>query len=161
MAADATKPDASPFAQAMEQARQATEAFSSMFAAMTPTATPGVAAIIAAQQRNIEALSAANRIALENAQAIARRQTEIMQQTLAELGEAVRSLADPGAAPSTPAHQAERMQQAFGRAVANMQELSGLIQRASGEAAGVLNERLAAATEEARALMAKSTATKK
>ena len=44
-----------------------------------------VDAVVAAQKKNIEALTSANQLAVEGMQAIARRQAEIMRQTVEEL----------------------------------------------------------------------------
>ena len=88
MASDSRKPDAFPFAQAMGQAKQAAEDFARMFTDMKMPGLPDMAkmpdmsALMTAQQRNMEAFAAANRIALEGAQAVAQRQMEIMQQSI-------------------------------------------------------------------------------
>jgi phasin family protein len=49
--------------------------------------------------------------------------------------------------------QAEAMKAAYERAVANMKELSDLIQKSNGEAMEVLNRRFAEAMEEVRGLI--------
>ena len=65
----------------------------------------------------MDTLASANRIALEGAQAVATRQLEIMQQTMAELGETMRTLAAAGEAPQAlAAKQAELLKQAYERA---------------------------------------------
>src|SRR5690242_16468944 len=60
---------------------------------------PGVDldAVLQAQRKNIEALTAANRTAAEGVQAFARRQGEILRQNLAELQTQFSSIASPGA----------------------------------------------------------------
>ncbi|MBX9596211.1 MAG: phasin family protein, partial [Roseomonas sp.] len=50
-----------------------------MLAEFRLPAMPDMEGLAQAQRRNLEALSAANRIALEGAQAVARRHMEIMQ----------------------------------------------------------------------------------
>jgi phasin family protein len=116
-------------------------------------ATPDADALMRAHQRNIEALSAANRIALEGAQAVAKRHMEIMQQTMAELTETMKALAASEAPQDKAAKQAELLKSAYERAVANTREIGDLIQRANGEALGALNQRVSEAIDEMKALL--------
>ncbi len=124
-------------------------------------ALPDMESLAAAQRRNFEALSAANRIALEGAQAVARRHMEILQQSMAELNDAMRATT---AADGTPqdkvAKQTEMVKATYGRAVSNMQEIADLIQKSNGEALGLLNRRFAEAMDEVKALVAQGAAPK-
>ena len=107
-----------------------------------------------AQKRNVEAMVTANRLAMEGAQAVAKRNFEIMQQSMAELAHSVQGMATLDGNPAQKAQQqAEAMKTAYERAVANMKELSDLIQKSNGEAMEVLNRRFAEAMEEVRGLM--------
>lgn len=114
---------------------------------------PNADALMRAYQRNIEALSAANRIALEGAQAVAKRHMEIMQQTMAELTETMKALAGNEGPQEKAAKQAELLKSAYEKAVANTRELGDLIQRANGEALGALNQRVSEAIDEMKALI--------
>jgi phasin family protein len=146
-----------PFSEAMHQAKSAAEDFTRMFADMKLPALPDMEALLAAYKRNMDTLASANRIALEGAQAVAKRQMEIMQQTMAELGETMRALAAPGEAPQAmAAKQAELLKRAYERAVSNARELSELIQRSNGEALELLNKRFVEAVDEVKALAAKA-----
>lgn len=129
------------------------EEFQKMLGDLKLPAAPGAEALMRAHQRNIEALSAANRIALEGAQAVARRHMEIMQQTMAELTETMKAMAGATAPQDKAAKQAELMKSAYERAVANTRELGELIQKANGEAIGALNQRVAEAMDEVRDLV--------
>ena len=62
----------------------------SRYAALFGATREKMGRFVAANRRNIETLTAANRVAMEGAQAVARRNMEIMQQNLKTLGE------DPG-----------------------------------------------------------------
>ena len=112
-------------------------------------------ALAAAQRRNIEALSAANRMALEGAQAVAKRHMEIMQQSMAEMTEAMRGMASAEAPQEKAAKQAELAKSTYQRAVANMQELGELIQKSNAEALSVLNNRFTEAMEEIKGMTKK------
>jgi phasin family protein len=126
--------------------------FTRLFASMKMPAMPDMDAFVAASRRNMETLTAANRIALEGAQAVARRHMEIMQQSMGEMAEAVRSLSTTEAPQAKAAKQAELLKQAYERAVANMKEMSDLMQQSHAEAMALLNQRFAEAMDEVKAL---------
>src|SRR3712207_9338453 len=90
---------------------------------------PDVEQLAAAQRRNFEALSAANRVALEGAQAVAKRHMEILQQSMTEMTEAMRAMTTADAPQDKAAKQAEIARTAYERAVGNMKELADLIQK--------------------------------
>jgi phasin family protein len=108
-----------------------------------------------AQRRNLEALSAANRIALEGAQAVARRHMEIVQASVTEMTEAMRSMTSTDNPQDRANHQAELLKSGYERAVSNMKEIADLIQKSNAEALGLLNKRFAEAMEEVKHLAAK------
>jgi phasin family protein len=147
------KSDADPFAAAMDRARLAGEEIYRLFADMKLPAAPDLDAVLTAQKRNMEALSNANRIALEGAQTVARRHMEIMQQTMAELSETLQALARTETPQAKAARQAELLKKAYEHAVANSRELSDLIQRANADALAQLNQRVVEAMDEIKALM--------
>lgn len=129
--------------------------FTRMFANMKMPSAPNMDAFVAASRRNMETITAANRVALEGAQAVAKRHMEIMQQGMAEMTEAMRSLALPEDPQAKAAKQAELLKTAYEHAVANMKELGDLIQRSNAEAISLLNTRFAEAMEEIKALTEK------
>ena len=130
--------------------------FTKLFANMKMPAAPNMDAFMAASRRNMETIAAANRVAVEGAQAVAKRHMEIMQQGMTEMTEAVRSMALPEDPQAKAAKQAELLKQAYEHSVANMKELGDLIQRSNAEAVGLLNTRFAEAMEEVTALTAKA-----
>ncbi len=140
-------------AHVMGQAKTAAEEFTRMFSEMKMPAMPDMEALLTAQRRNMEAMSAANRIALEGAQAVAKRHMEIMQQTMAEMTETMRALASTEAPQAKAAKQADLLKRAYERAVSNTKELSDLISRSNGEAIGTLNKRFTEAMDEVKQLM--------
>ena len=145
-------------------ARAAAEGQQAMLGDMTrmfkemrfPSVIPDSGALMAAHRRNMEALSSANRMALEGAQAVARRHMEIMQQTMSELSEHVREIASTDTPQNKAAKQAELVKKSYERAVSNIRELSDLIQRSNGEALGLLNERFREAMDEVKQLLEKT-----
>lgn len=130
--------------------------FSRLFTDMKPPVMPGIDALMAAHRRNLETLAAANRVALDGAQAVARRNMEIMQHTMAELTDGIRQMSGGDTPQARSARQAEMLKSAYERAVANMQEIGDLIQKSNGEAMGLLNRRFAEAMDEVKTLGGKA-----
>ncbi len=130
--------------------------FTNFMSRMQLPAMPDMEAVLAAHRKNMETLTAANRIAMEGAQAVARRNMEIMQQTMSELTKNVQALASTEAPQNKAAKQAELLKSTYERAVANMREISDLIQRSNSEAVGLINQRFAEAMDEVKSLVAKS-----
>jgi phasin family protein len=131
------------------------EQFSKAIAEMQLLAMPDIDAITTAQRRNMEALSAAYRAALEGAQAVSRRNGEIMRQAMADMEAAVKTIASAQAPEEKAAKQLELLKGTYQHAVANMKDLSELIQKASAEAVGLLNRRFSEGMDEVKALMEK------
>lgn len=144
---------------AMERGMAGMADFQRMFADMKFPAMGNMDSVMQAQRRNMEAMSAAYKVALEGAQAVGKRNMEIMQQTMAEMTEAMRDLASPESPQSRAAKQAEMLKVAYERAVSHIRELSDLIQRSNGEAIGMLNSRFTEALEEVKQLAAKGAST--
>ncbi len=121
---------------------------------------PGVdmEALMAAQRRNIEVFSAANRVALEGAQAIAKRHMEIVQSSVSEMTEAMKALSGTEAPQAKAARQAELLKAAYEKAVTNMRELADMIQRSNGEALGLLNKRFTESMDELKSMVEKAKA---
>jgi phasin family protein len=126
--------------------------FGKLFADMKLPAMPDMEAFVSASRRNMESLTAANRVALEGAQAVARRHMEIVQQNMADMSEAVRAMSSVEAPQAKAAKQAELLKQAYERAVANMKEIGDLISQSNAEAVNLLNARFTEAMDEVKAL---------
>lgn len=130
--------------------------FTKYFANMKLPALPDMEVFLSANRKNLETLTAANRVALEGAQAVARRHMEIVQSNMAELTEAMKALAATDKPQAKAAKQAELLKQAYQRGVAQMKELSDLIQQSNAEALSLINQRFAEAMDEVKALAEKS-----
>jgi phasin family protein len=104
--------------------------------------------VVASQKKNVEALTSANRVAFEGLQAVARRQAEILQETMNEASKAVDALAKAGSPPEIAAKQAELTKSAFERALSNMRELAELVAKSNQDATNTVNSRIAASLDE-------------
>jgi phasin family protein len=129
--------------------------FSKLFKDMKVPAMPDMEAVLAAHKRNLEALSEANRVAIEGAQAVARRHMEIMQSTMSGLSETMKDLSLSDTPANRAAKQADLLKQAYENAVSNTRELGDLIQKSNAEAMQKLNHRFSEAMTEMKALFKK------
>lgn len=111
---------------------------------------PGVDmdALMASQKKNLEALTQANRVALEGMQAVAKRQAEILQETMNEASKAVDVLSKAGSPTEVAAKQAELAKDAFERALSNMRELAEMVAKSNEEATSTINARISATLDE-------------
>ena len=116
---------------------------------------PDVEQLASAQRRNFEALSAANKVALEGAQAVARRHMEILQQSMSEMTQAMQSMTGAQDPQARATKQAEMLKAAYERAVGNMREVADLIQKSNAEALSLLNQRFTEAMDEVKTMVAK------
>lgn len=122
--------------------------------AMKQYRLPGVniEAVVESQKKNLEALTSANRVAFEGLQAVAKRQAEILQETMNEASKAVDSVAKAGSPPEMAAKQLEIAKQAFDKAIGNMRELAEMVAKANEAAANTVNGRISATLDEIKEL---------
>ena len=113
---------------------------------------PGVdmAAIVEARRKDVEALVEANKAAYESMQAMGRKQTEMMMQTLQVMQAAGK---DALSGSANPAAQTEVVRAAFEKTVADMKELAEMARRSQAEAMGNMTSRAAEHMEEIKKLM--------
>ncbi len=129
--------------------------FSKLFADMKVPSMPDMEAVLTAHKRNLEALSEANRVALEGAQAVARRHMEIMQATMTGLTATLKDISVTDTPKERASKQTDLLKQAYENAVANTRELGDLIQKSNTEAMSKLNHRFSEAMMEMKTLFAK------
>jgi len=122
---------------------------------------PGVDmdSLVASQKKNLEALTGANRVAFEGLQAIAKRQGEILQETMNETSKAMDQLSKAGSPQEVAAQQAQIAKSAFERALANMRELAEMVSKANQEATSTINSRISATLDEIKDMALKLKAT--
>ncbi len=117
--------------------------------------SPDFEGVVAAQRRNVEAIVAANQLAIEGYQAVARRQAEIIRQSLEETSSIVTELLAAGTPEDKVAKHAALVKSSFEKASANLKELSELVAKSNSEAAEVLSKRVKESIEELQAVLAK------
>ncbi len=106
---------------------------------------------VQAQRKNFEAFASANQLAFEGIQAVAKRQGDILRETIEQLTQAGKELAAIDQAPEARvAKQAELAKTAFEKAMANLRELGDMLIKANGEAAEVITHRISEALDEVK-----------
>lgn len=108
-------------------------------------------ALMEARRKDIEALAAANRTALEGAQALSQKQAEILRTTMDQLQSFVKQMTATGTA--TPASAGELVQQTLQRAFASMRELAETAYKSQSDAFAVVNQRVQENIQELKALL--------
>lgn len=123
---------------------------------------PGVDvdSLVSSQRKNIEALTQANKLAYDGLQAVVKRQAEILRQTVDEIAQATKDIAEPGNPQDKAAKQAELAKDAFERSLSNLRELSEMIAKANTEAFDLLNKRFTQSLDEVRDTFTKLSAKK-
>jgi phasin family protein len=106
--------------------------------------------LMAAQRRNIEALSQANQLAIEGVQAVARRQIEIARQAIEDISALMRDLTQPASTEDRLAKNTEYAKQMLEKSVNHGREISQLAAKAGSEAADVLRKRACEGLDELR-----------
>ncbi|HYE01134.1 MAG TPA: phasin family protein [Alphaproteobacteria bacterium] len=112
-----------------------------------------VEGLLAAQRRNVEAVTAANQLALEGLQAVARRQVEIVRGTMEEAASMMTQMMAAGTPEDKIAKQADLVKAAFEKALSNVKEIAEMVAKANGEAATVINKRVSESLEEVKGLL--------
>lgn len=115
-----------------------------------------VSALVAMQRKNIEALTEANQLALEGAQAVLRHQLELTRRTMEQFGQMLNGFMQPnGSMEDRLAKQAEYSKSALEAGMTNARELADLVTKANSDAVNVLARRVTETLEELRDLATK------
>ena len=109
--------------------------------------------IIATQQKNLEALTAANQTAIAGIQAVATRQAEIMQQTFTATSAAAEELVKSGSPQEAAAKQADLVKSTFEKAMSDMTEIADLVTKSNTEAGAAIKVRITESLDEVKKLV--------
>ena len=109
--------------------------------------------VIASQQKNLQALAKANQVLVEGAQAVMRREIEILQKAMAEAAEASKELMQQGDPQAQASKRLELAKTSFEAAVQNMRELAEVAGRSNREALEVINQRALESFDEIKRAM--------
>ena len=115
-----------------------------------------VDALVASQRRNVEALTEANKLASDGAQAFATRQAEILKGAVDAYADAMRGLMAFNDPQASVAKQAEIAKTSFETSNANMRELTEIAAKAKAKSLDVINKRVVESLGEFQAIAAKA-----
>jgi phasin family protein len=117
--------------------------------------------LLETQRKNVQALSEANQISMENIQAIAQRQTEILSQIVEDNSSLAKELMNEGTPEEKIAKNAKMFKSIYERTVGNMTELSEMINKSNQDASAIINKRVAATMNEIQSSLEKTPSSKK
>jgi phasin family protein len=117
--------------------------------------TVDVEALVGAYRKNIEAITEASHLATEGMQAVARRQVEIMRDSMQDYAKMMREVTTATSAEDATARQAALAKHSFESTLAQMRELGEMIAKSSNQSIDVLNKRVSEMMEEVKRLSAK------
>jgi len=115
--------------------------------------------LMESQRKNMEAMAAANRVALEGAQALSQRQAEILRQVWDESTTAMTAFSS-GKPEEQMVKQTELAKQAFEQSLNNLRELAEIGAKSNSEAVEVITKRVAEGLEELKSEIKKVAVTK-
>jgi len=115
--------------------------------------TPGIdlETLVAMQRKNVEALTQANQLAIEGAQAVLRYQIEMTRRTMEDFSAMFSSFLQPnGSMEDRLSKQADFSKTAIEKGISNARDISDLVAKANTEAFNVLSRRVTETLEEIR-----------
>jgi phasin family protein len=118
---------------------------------------PGVDSniIMESQKKNLEALAQANKVAFEGAQAVFKRQAEIMKQAMEEMQSVFKDISVAGEPQDKVAKQTDLVKDGVEKALANMRELAEMSGKSNTEAFEMIQSRFTESLEEVKAQVLK------
>ena len=111
-----------------------------------------MAALLAAQRCNMEAIAAANRVVLEAAQSVAWRNVGVWQRAIDGMVERLQAIGHPECPRDRAVRQTETVINVYEDASSNMRDIGAIIQHANTEAMAVLSRRFTEAADEVKSL---------
>jgi phasin family protein len=106
--------------------------------------------LMASQQKNVAALTRANQVLMEGAQAVFQREVEILQKAMSEVVDASRELMQEGDPQANASKRFELARTSFEAAIGNMRELAEMAAKSNREALELINQRALESFDEVR-----------
>ena len=113
-------------------------------------------AMMAANRKNMEAFAQANQLAAEGAQAILRRQGEILKGAMEDANRSLKTMLADGTPEDRVARQTEAMKTAFEAAISNYREMVEMASKSNAEALTVVSKRVSESLDELKGVLAKA-----
>jgi phasin family protein len=100
------------------------------------------------QRRNVEAFTAANQVLMEGAQAVSKRQAELMRDNMEKMLKTSKDVMTSNSPETNTTKQTEFAKEAYENAINGAREISEMVSKSSFEAFDVINKRCAESMEE-------------
>ena len=113
-------------------------------------------ALMEIQQKNIQAISDANKLAFEGLQAVAQRQAELFSQTVAESSSLIKEIMAEGTTEEKAARQADLVKKAYEKSVSDWHLLTSMIGGAGEEASNIISNRVVSSLTEFKSALNKN-----
>lgn len=107
------------------------------------------------QRKNLQALTDAQQVAMENLQAIAQRQSVILSQMVEDNATITKQLMTEGTPEEKIAKNADLFKSAYERSVKNMNEIAEMLNQSGQEASAIINKRVTATMNEVKSALEK------
>ena len=124
---------------------------------MTELKMPGVDfdQVAAAYRKNLEAMTTASQVAVEGAQSVVMRQSEILRESMEEYAKLLRQYASPSSAEEAASMHAEAAKRTFEATLGHMREIGEMITKTNQESLEILNKRVSELLNEVKTLATK------
>lgn len=108
------------------------------------------------QKKNMEALSKAQQLTIENLQAIAQKQSELVSQMVEDNSAFAKDIMTEGSPEEKIAKNAKLFKSMYERSVKNMKEISSMITKTNDDATDLINKRVTATMSEIESSLGKT-----
>lgn len=110
-------------------------------------------AMMNAQRKNIEAMTAVNQAAFESFQSLARRQAELFRQGIEETTQTMNAVMSSGSPEEKVMRQAEASKAAVDKCIANAREIADTVAKCNTQAMETVSHRMSESLDELRDIM--------
>ncbi len=114
-----------------------------------------VQGIMETQRKNVQALSDAQQITMDNMQKLAQRQSTILSQIVEDNARMAKEMMSEGTPEEKIAKNAELVKSVYEKSIKNMNEISELLNKSNKDANDVINKRVKATLNEVKEAMEK------
>jgi phasin family protein len=111
---------------------------------------------VAISRKNIEAMTAANQLAVEGMQAVLKRQAEIVQNSIKDASSLMGEITAAGTPEDKIVRQVELFKQTYENCLSNGRELADIAAKCNGEAMEVISGRVCDSLDEIKAVARKT-----
>ncbi len=129
--------------------------FSKMFENYQGSTPFDMQSFLETQRKNVQAITEAQQMTMENFQAIAQRQSEILSKMVEDNSSIAKELITEGTPEEKMAKNAKLFKTVYQRTIKDMRDLSDMANKSSIEASNIINKRVSATMNEIQSSLEK------